>query len=116
MDNTALDHLAQAHKGCTIAAYADLEIGIPLRTAAGIKVGQETLNSLCSRGAKVFSALAANADLAIDVSGAAVFVFVRAPDDRSSFLIAKLDLSVPLEDFIAQAKACVGATHDTKQP
>ena len=108
MDNTALDHLAQAHEGCTIAAFADIEIGIPLRTAQSTGVGQETLNSLCSRGAKVFSALPADADLVVDMSSDAILLFVRAPDDASSVLIAKVDRTVPLDGFIAQAKACVG--------
>lgn len=109
MNNAALDHLAQDHEGCTIAAFADLDVGIPLRTAASSTVGQESLNGLCSLGAKVFSAVPADADLAIDVVGADIFVFVRAPDDRSGILIAKVDQSVPLDDFVAQAKACVGS-------
>lgn len=107
MDNKALDQLAENHEGCSIAAFADLEVGIVLRTGAGLDVGQETLNDLCTKGKQVFGALSAPSDLAVHAMGNSTLIFVRAPDDPSSVLIAQCDQTVKLGDFISQARACV---------
>lgn len=107
MDNTALDQLAQAHDGCTIAAFADLDVCIVLRTGAGLDVGQETLNKLCAKGKDIFAAMSAPSNLAVHATEAATLIFVRVPDDPASVLIASCDRTVPLNDFIVQARACV---------
>jgi hypothetical protein len=109
MNNAALDQMAQTYEGCTIAAFADLDVGIPLRTAEGIRVGQEALNTLCLRANKIFAAHTAPSLLAVETSGSVAHVFVRAPDDPASAFIAEIDDTVPLDDFIAAAKVCVGA-------
>lgn len=107
MDNKALDQLAEDHEGCSIAAFADLDVGIVLRTGAGLDVGQETLNTLCAKGKQVFEAMSAPSDLALQATGKSTLIFVRVPDDPSSVLIAQCDRTVKLGDFIPQARACV---------
>lgn len=107
MDNNALDQLARDHEGCSIAAFADIEVGIVLRTGADLDVGQETLNSLCAKGKQVFGAMSSPSDLAIQAIDKTTLIFVRVPDDPSSVLIAQCDRTVPLNDFIPQARACV---------
>lgn len=107
MDNKALDQLAQDHEGCSIAAFADLDVGIVLRTGAGLDVGQETLNTLCAQGKEIFAAMSAPSDLAVQSIDKTTLIFVRVPDDPASVLIARCDRSVRLADFVPQARACV---------
>lgn len=111
MNNAALDQLVQDFEGCDIAAFADFDVGIPLRTAGGLKVGQEALNALCARGKTVFAALpsiASASRYAFEAKGEHVQLFMRAPDDPDIGLIAQIDTNVPLEAFLARAQSCMG--------
>ena len=107
MDNKALDQLVQDHEGCSIAAFADVDVGIVLRTGAGADVGQETLNTLCVKGKEIFAAMSTPSDLAIQAVEKTMLIFLRVPDDPASVLIAQCDRSVETAEFLTQARACV---------
>ena len=110
MDNAALDQMVQTYEGCTIAAFADFDVGIPLRTASGTRVGQEALNMLCARAKTVFKPVPASALIAVEASEGVIYIFVRAQDDPASGLIAQIDHTVALDVFLEQAKTCMGHT------
>lgn len=108
MNSEALDQLVSGHPGCRVAAFADLEVGIPLRMSDGAGLGQEALNRLCAEARTLFDAWGHPAQTAVDARGADVKVCVQGDGADAIALIAVLDRSADLDAFLDAARACIG--------
>lgn len=114
MRSQDLDSLAEAYPDCLIAAFADISVGIALRTAAGTDVPREALDELCAEAGLTLGQTE-NPDLgqvpammAVKAVEGAIFVYMRTPEDPGDALICMCRDTIALDAFLGDARAALG--------
>lgn len=111
MRSADLDSLAERHPDCLIAAFADISVGVTLRTAASNDVPREALDELCAEAALTLgqndsSELGiAPSNLAIKSVENAIFVYMRAEAEPDDALICMCRNTIALDAFLHDARA-----------
>jgi len=108
MQRTDLQRLLESHPSCTLAALADISVGLVLDTVSADDQPREALDALCAEAALTLGkpnrpALGvATCPFAVRVVGSEVCLFIRNPNVAEDALLClcKSDVSIDqiLED------------------
>lgn len=107
MRTEALDRLAAAYPDCKIAAFADISVGITLRTSSKTNAPQEVLDELCAEAGRTLALASESSPFAIKADQGCVTVFMRSADNDNDALILKCDDSLALDAIIDDAFECL---------
>lgn len=115
MRSQDLDTLADRYDDCLIAAFADISTGVTLRTSSGTDAPREELDELCGEAALTLGGVGTPAlgsdtcHCAIKRVAHALFIFLRSPEEPGDALIFMCRDTLPMDAFLADARACLAS-------